>query len=68
MPMYQFICLKCGREFEEMSRIEDRDAQRCPECGGEAKRSYTGACSFGPMKYTGKRLEKCESCPHACGK
>ena len=67
MPMYQFICTKCGHVFEELTSIERRDKVICPKCGGEVRRSWEGACSFGPMKYTGDRPEKCESCPHHCG-
>ena len=67
MPIYQFVCTKCGHAFETITRIEKRDGTVCPRCGGEVKRDYTGACSFGPMKYTGVKSEKCEGCPHHCG-
>ncbi len=66
MPIYQFVCLKCGHAFEEMTSIERRETVKCPACGGEVRRSFEGSCAFGPMKYAGDRPEKCQGCPHAC--
>ncbi len=37
MPMYEYACLECGRRFEEMKRMSERqDAPPCPTCGSEA--------------------------------
>ena len=66
MPIYQFVCLKCGHAFEEMTGIEKRDSVKCPECGGDVRRSYEGSCSFGPMKYAGSKPEKCAGCCEGC--
>ena len=68
MPIYQFICKKCGHAFEVLTTMDKRDGVTCPKCGGEVRRSWEGACSFGPMKYAGDRPEKCEGCPHMCGR
>lgn len=42
MPLYEFICEKCGYEFEEMKRISQRDEpEPCPECGSPAQRQIS---------------------------
>ena len=68
MPIYQYVCTECGHSFEVLTSIEKRGEATCPECGGAVKRAWEGACSFGPMKYAGNRPEKCENCPHSCGR
>lgn len=35
MPIYEYHCLTCGREFEALVRGE-ADAPRCPGCQGSA--------------------------------
>jgi putative FmdB family regulatory protein len=42
MPLYEFRCRECDREFVLAVRIEDRDrtSHRCPRCGsGDLERS-----------------------------
>jgi len=34
VPLYQLKCNKCSKEFEEFSRVDDRNDIKC-ECGGE---------------------------------
>ena len=67
MPIYQFVCKKCGRAFEVLTSMEKRAEVVCPQCGGEVRRSYEGACSFGPKKYDAQPTP-CENCPHGCGR
>ena len=66
MPMYQYVCPTCGKTFEELLPIDQRDSAVCPACGGKVRRAFEGSCSFGPMKYQGERPAHCEGCPHAC--
>lgn len=36
MPMYEYSCNKCGKTFEKLVRISDRDKQiNCPNCGSD---------------------------------
>ena len=37
MPLYDFQCLCCLNEFEEISKISDREKVRCPKCGSKTK-------------------------------
>jgi len=38
MPIYEYCCTNCGKEFEEWQRFSDPPVERCRECGGRAKR------------------------------
>jgi putative FmdB family regulatory protein len=31
MPIYEYACLECGREFEELVRGDEQPV--CPQCG-----------------------------------
>lgn len=42
MPIYEFSCAKCGREFEE---ITSRDSVPCPHCGSHDTRKMMSACA-----------------------
>jgi putative FmdB family regulatory protein len=33
MPIYEYACLKCGQEFEELVRGDEKPA--CPKCGAK---------------------------------
>ncbi len=37
MPLYDFRCAGCGREFEEIAPVAGPDPH-CPACGGESRR------------------------------
>lgn len=46
MPLYEFKCLDCGHEFEDLSSYADRDAEKnCKLCGGKSERK--AASTFG---------------------
>ncbi len=35
MPVYEYVCSKCGHEFEELIlSVSARDKVPCPQCGG----------------------------------
>ena len=39
MPYYDYLCERCGEQFEYNVPYQDRDQSReCPECGGELDR------------------------------
>jgi putative FmdB family regulatory protein len=38
MPIYEYRCLKCERQFELVRKFSDAPLSICPECGGELKK------------------------------
>jgi putative FmdB family regulatory protein len=41
MPIYEYKCTKCNREFEVMQKITDEPLSRCSECGGRLRKLIT---------------------------
>lgn len=37
MPLYDYRCDPCDREFEDMRPMAERHTTECGECGGEAQ-------------------------------
>ena len=42
MPTYDYRCKKCGHQFEAFHGINDRTVQKCPKCGGRARKVPSG--------------------------
>lgn len=40
MPIYEFTCQRCGKEFERLVFASDHEAIACPECGSEETRKH----------------------------
>ncbi len=38
MPVYEYCCETCGKEFEAWQRISDDPIEVCSECGGRARK------------------------------
>jgi putative FmdB family regulatory protein len=34
MPLYEYLCKKCGHRFEEIRKFSDKQPSKCPECKG----------------------------------
>ncbi len=54
MPIYEYRCEKCGRQFERIRRAQDADAEiECPFCESEdvervlSSFATTGSCAPG---------------------
>lgn len=45
MPIYEYRCRKCSKEFELVQKITDDPATECPDCGGKVER-LVSATSF----------------------
>ena len=45
MPIYEFLCNKCKREFEELVLKEDEQV-KCPDCGSGDTQKLMSACKF----------------------
>lgn len=54
MPLLQYKCTKCNKEFEELVKNYS-DEIFCPECHEKAVRSYDGQM----YSATGKQIKKC---------
>jgi putative FmdB family regulatory protein len=52
MPFYEYLCKKCGKQFETLRSMQERDEPAaCPHCGSvraERKLSAFAACVAGP--------------------
>ena len=33
MPIFEFVCYKCGKEFERLVFSSDKGYLECPDCG-----------------------------------
>lgn len=62
MPFLQYKCKACGKRFEELV-ASHTDEVKCPECGGETERDYTGTM----YSATGKPTKKCSGNCKTCG-
>jgi putative FmdB family regulatory protein len=41
MRLYEYRCTECGKRFEAIVRIAERDETTCPECGSRAERQVS---------------------------
>ncbi len=41
MPVYEYQCTKCKKEFEVMQKITDEPLSECGACGGPLKKLIT---------------------------
>ena len=73
MPIYEYQCLTCNKEFETLVR-ESSPAPACPECSGTElrKKLSTFAAHAGGASSMGEMPAACQGCsasggPGACG-
>ena len=38
MPLYEYKCLKCGRNTEKIESVAGPHLKKCPHCGGKVER------------------------------
>ena len=38
MPIYEYVCEKCGHELEVMQKMSDKPLTKCPECKGKLEK------------------------------
>lgn len=51
MPMYEYHCQACGRDYEELVRGGTRDEDVvCPECGERQSRRKVSVFAFSGVK------------------
>lgn len=47
MPLYEYSCKTCEKDFEVLTSSKDADAVRCPECDGTEVNRLFGLPSAG---------------------
>ncbi|MFW5730504.1 MAG: FmdB family zinc ribbon protein [Desulfonatronovibrionaceae bacterium] len=45
MPIHEYCCHKCNKEFEEIVLSSDETVV-CPECGSDRVEKFMSACKF----------------------
>lgn len=38
MPLYEYLCVRCGHKFERIDKFTARKTRKCPKCGDKAQR------------------------------
>ncbi len=38
MPLYEYKCVKCGRNTEKIENVSGPHLKKCPHCGGRVER------------------------------
>jgi putative FmdB family regulatory protein len=38
LPIYEYLCKKCGRQFERIQKFSDKPLDTCEKCGGALER------------------------------
>lgn len=38
MPLYEYKCVKCGKQFEKIENFSASETKKCPHCGAKAQR------------------------------
>jgi putative FmdB family regulatory protein len=38
VPLYEYLCKKCGNRFEKIQKFSDPEIKECPQCSGEVER------------------------------
>ena len=74
MPMYDFLCPKCGKKFEELVPAHSSQEPLCPACGAASQRQMsapsplkTGAFPYKPGPVRPMGMGAPSPCGGACG-
>lgn len=46
MPIYEYVCSKCGHEQEFLQKMSDAPLKECPACHAEALQKKVSAAGF----------------------
>ena len=41
MPIYEYVCEKCGQSMEAIQRLADAPLEECPKCGGKLRKKVS---------------------------
>jgi len=69
MPIFEYHCAKCRRNFDALVSRGKEAQVRCPKCGGKKIRKQFSTFAFGGagIKFSGSAGRSCNSCAtHSC--
>jgi putative FmdB family regulatory protein len=46
MPIYEYVCQKCGHDFEALQKVSDAPLRKCPDCGALRLRKLVSKPTF----------------------
>ena len=41
MPIYEYVCDKCGHHLEVMQKMNDKPLSKCPQCRGRLEKIFS---------------------------
>ena len=67
MPIFEYICGRCGKKFEILEKPGRSDKKTCPDCGSGKLEKQFSVFSPGVKEGDSKRCHGCSDyeCPHA---
>jgi putative FmdB family regulatory protein len=79
MPIYEYKCTKCGKEFEVIQKFSDKPVEKCIHCSGKVEKLisqssfhlkgsgwYATDYASGPKKEKEKKDKKDSGTPPGC--
>ncbi|MBN1114734.1 MAG: zinc ribbon domain-containing protein [Oligoflexia bacterium] len=66
MPLYEYTCSKCKKNFEFLQGINDKPKSKCPDCSGKLVKRISSS-NF-QLKGKGWYATDYKDKPAACGK
>lgn len=64
MPLFEFICKKCGKKFEKLVFSTDNEELSCPECKSTEVEKQFSTFSSNASKSSGHEHHCCGGCCH----
>ena len=63
MPIYEYLCIKCGEKFELLRRVDSGDEDICcPKCGHPKPKKVFSAFSSSSDKSSSCESGVCPTC------
>ncbi len=63
MPIYEYVCLRCEHEFEELQRMGETGAPPCEKCGcRKTQRQFSTFAMGGGSSSGGLSGSSCSGC------
>ena len=41
MPIYEYVCERCGHHLEVMQKMSDKPLSKCPQCRGKLEKIFS---------------------------